>query len=101
MEILKNIQTFEFRETNITNINNNNKNIYVFIKYKKKKQKTNIKLYNKGLTTACKQVGISPYPITNLQKLTPQPKKKHPLPYCSLATFLSNFFDITQKINNK
>lgn len=36
MEILKNIQTFEFRATNITNINNNTKNIYVFIKYKKK-----------------------------------------------------------------
>lgn len=40
MEIIKNIQTFEFRETNITNINNNNnKNIYVFIKYKKKNRK--------------------------------------------------------------
>lgn len=42
MEILKNIQTFEFRATNITNINNNNKNIYVFIKYKKTENKHQI-----------------------------------------------------------
>lgn len=42
MEILKYIQTFEYRETNITNINNynNNKNIYVFIKYKKNRKQT-------------------------------------------------------------